>query len=79
MCVISVLSTVVTAVCMAECHTRASPAMVACLSSLCAEHMCGLVRVNFPTSEVCCAQVRLSGSFGAGGGSVSVIHSWSGN
>ena len=76
MCVVSVLSTVVTAVCIAECHTRALPAMVPCLSCLYAEHMCGLVRVNSLTSEVCSAQVRLSGKLGPSAGSVYVIHSW---
>ena len=48
MCVIPVLSTVVTAVCMAECHTRGLPAILRCFSCLCAEHMFGLVR-EFPS------------------------------
>ena len=77
-CVTSVLSTAVTAVCMTECHMRASPAMVPCMSCLCVEHMCGLVRVKSLISEVCSAQVRLSGILVPGGGGVQVIHSWSG-
>ena len=39
MCAISVLSPVVLAVCMAECHTRASPVMEPCLSCLCRAHV----------------------------------------
>ena len=57
MCVASVVSTVVTAMCIVECHTRASPLMVPCLSCLYAEHMCGRMRVNSLTSEVCSAKV----------------------
>ena len=69
MCV-SVLSTVVTELCMTVYHTRAWPAMVPDLSCLCAEHLCGLVRVNSLTSKVCSAQVCLLEILRAGGGSV---------